>query len=425
MRKRTFPLETVYYNNFDPHGIWLAIKRNQREWSRSIGKTPRSTSTGSKRYNASTVAIKESCTMTRNTPQQERQKAPMALVLLLLGAIAVLFLSSTEIAHAARVKDIASVKGVRANQLVGYGLVVGLNGTGDGNNAAFTGQGLSNMLNNMGVKVDPATIKVKNVASVMVTAKLPPFFKAGQTIDVTISSLGDSSSLNGGTLLATPLKGLDNNIYAIAQGAISLGGGTEGATGAGARKTHATVARIPNGATVEREVAMNFANKESITISLDAPDFTTVSMMKTAIDTMLGGPFAKAKDGATVEVTVPDTYKAQEIALLASIENLEIKPELPAKVVVNERTGTVVMGENVRISQLALSHGNLSLQVSPTPTTPISPKAGEKLVNMQPGVTLGEMVRALNSVGVSPRELIAIFQSIKASGAMQAELEII
>ncbi|MFZ5775708.1 MAG: flagellar basal body P-ring protein FlgI [Thermodesulfobacteriota bacterium] len=359
------------------------------------------------------------------TPNQNQ--APVGLLLLFLAALAALLFCTAGEAHAVRVKDIASVKGVRANQLVGYGLVVGLNGTGDGNNAAFTGQGLTNLLTNMGVKVDPATIKVKNVASVMVTAKLPAFFKAGQTIDVTVSSLGDSSSLSGGTLLATPLKGLDNNVYAIAQGAISLGGAEAGGAGggAGARKTHATVARIPNGATVEREVAMSFAGKESITISLDAPDFTTVSIMKSAIDTMLGGPFAKAKDGATVEVAVPDTYKAQEIALLASIENLEIKPELPARVVINERTGTVVMGENVRISQLAVSHGNLSLQVSPTPATPISPKAGEKLVSMQPGVTLGEMVRALNSVGVSPRELIAIFQSIKASGAMQAELEII
>ncbi|MGV1100152.1 flagellar basal body P-ring protein FlgI [Thiovibrio sp. JS02] len=332
-------------------------------------------------------------------------------------------------AQAARLKDLASVKGVRSNQLVGYGIVVGLNGTGDGNNAAFTTQGLTNILNNLGIKVDAENIKVKNVASVMVTAKLPAFAKTGQTIDVTLSSMGDASSLVGGTLLPTPLKGLDNNVYAIAQGAVSLGGLAAG-TAAPGQKNHLTVARIPSGASVEREVPMSFADKEQIFISLDASDFTTVSLMKTAIDTLLGGPFATARDGATVEVTVPEKYQHQEIALLAAIENLEITPDLPARVVLDERTGTVVMGENVRISQLALSHGNLSLQVTPpqagAPQEALAPvAAGQKLVTLQSGVTLGEVVRALNSVGVAPRELIAIFQSIKASGALQAELEII
>lgn len=342
--------------------------------------------------------------------------------------------------HATRLKDIASVKGVRNNQLIGYGIVVGLDGTGDGNNAGFTTDGLVNIMKNMGVKIDRDKVKVKNVASVMVTAKLPPFVKIGQTIDVTISSMGDASSLQGGTLVVTPLKGLDNNIYAIAQGPVSIGGFevAGGDVQEARQKNHLTVARIPSGATVEREVPVSFGDKESITISLDSPDFTTIARMVTAINAFLDGPFAKAKDGATVDIIVPDNFKNQQIAFLAAIENLEIVPDAPAKVILDERTGTVVMGDDVRIKQLALSHGNLSLQVTATPRAPATkeeglppvdqaalPQRGDRLVTLEEGVTLGEVVRALNSVGVAPRDLIAIFQSIKASGALQAELEII
>lgn len=344
-----------------------------------------------------------------------------AKTLLLLACLTLL----PQTAGAARLKDLASIKGVRTNQLVGYGIVVGLNGTGDGNSAAFTSQGLTNILNNMGIRIDTEAIKVKNVASVMVTARLPAFAKAGQNIDVTISSVGDASSLLGGTLLTTPLKGLDNQVYAIAQGPLSTGGLVESAA-PGRAKNHLTVARIPAGASVEREVPVTFANRETITISLDSPDFTTISLVKTAIDTFLDGPYATARDGATVDITVPENYRRQEIALLAAIENLEINPEQTAKVVLDERTGTVVMGENVRIGRLALSHGNLSLQILPgQPQLADSTRPGQKMVSLQPGATMDEVVRALNSVGVTPRELIAIFQSIKASGGLQAELEII
>ena len=326
-------------------------------------------------------------------------------------------------AQAVRVKDLASVKGVRDNQLVGYGLVVGLNGTGDGNKAAFTTQGLANMLKNIGMTVNENDLKVKNVAGVMITANLPPFIKAGQAIDVTLSSLGDASSLQGGTLVATPLKGLDEEVYAIAQGPV----------------------RIPEGATVEKEVPVSFGGKNEITLSLNAPDFTTVSRLTAAINASLGGAFAKATDGATVSVAVPDAYRQQEIALLAVLENLDVAPDSIAKVVVDERTGTIVMGENVRINQLALSHGSLTIQVSADQaiakemvgkiltddmvrkmTDDIAGKSGkpkDKLVSLSPGVTLGEL--ALNSVGAAPRDLIAIFQAIKAAGAMQAELTII
>lgn len=358
------------------------------------------------------------------TPYRLAARAAILLVALLLAA---------QPALAARIKDLAAVKGVRDNQLVGYGIVVGLNGTGDGKNAAFTTNGLANLMRNMGVKIDPQEIKVKNVASVIVTAKLPPFVKAGQAIDVTLSSVGDASSLQGGTLLATPMKGLDNQVYAIAQGAISIGGFEVQGAQTGRQKNHLTVARIPAGASVEREVPVSFAQKKSIAISLTTSDFTTAHRMTGAINQALGGKYAQAKDGATVEVTVPDTYKESEIALLATLENIEVTPDRTARVVLDERTGTVVMGENVRLTALALSHGNLSLQITPTPpATPPSPEKvmvsgnnGQKLVNFAEGTSLGEVVRALNAVGVAPRDLIAIFQTMKASGALQADLEII
>ncbi|MBU4153677.1 MAG: flagellar basal body P-ring protein FlgI [Proteobacteria bacterium] len=368
-----------------------------------------------------------------------------------LAIITTLIIWSASSAWAVRVKDLASVKGVRDNQLVGYGLVVGLNGTGDGNKSAFTTQGLANMLKHIGMTVNENDLKVKNVAGVMITATLPPFIKTGQTIDVTLSSLGDASSLQGGTLVATPLKGLDDQIYAIAQGPVSIGGfkGT-GATPAGGQDNHLTVARIPEGATVEKEVPVSFGGKNTIIFSLNSPDFTTVSRLAKAINNFLGSSFAKTVDGATVSVTVPSDYQEQEISLLAALENLEVDPDSIAKVVVDERTGTIVMGENVRIGQLALSHGALNIQISADPaqavganlmgqpltddmvrkiTEEIAAKSGapqtNKLVKLSPGVTLAELVRALNSVGAAPRDLIAIFQAIKAAGALQAELTII
>lgn len=353
----------------------------------------------------------------------------------LTAIITVALLIGTSLpAQAVRIKDLASVKGVRGNQLVGYGLVVGLNGTGDGNKSPFTTQGLANMLKNIGMAVNEADLKVKNVAGVMVTATLPPFIKAGQPLDVTLSSLGDASSLQGGTLIATPLKGLDEEIYAIAQGPVTIGGfKTTGPVAIGSQDNHLTVARIPAGATVEKEVAVSFGGKNDITLSLNEPDFTTVTRLTEAINTFLGGSFARANDGATVTVAIPNSYRQQEIALLAALENLDVAPDSVAKVVVDERTGTIVMGENVRINQLALSHGTLSIQVAADPNQKVSqgidPQTGKpkdnKLIKLSPGVTLAELVRALNSVGAAPRDLIAIFQAIKAAGAMQAELTII
>ncbi len=352
---------------------------------------------------------------------------------------------------AARLKDIATVEGVRSNQLVGYGLIVGLNGTGDGNKSIFTTRGLANMLRHLGMSVNEGDLKVKNVAGVLVTSDLPPFIKDGQTIDVTISSLGDATSLQGGTLIATPLKGLDGKTYAMAQGPVSIGGfKTIGTPAPGSQVNHLTVARIPGGATVEREVPISLAGKASLTILLDNPDFTTVTRMSRAINGYLGGEYAAARDGGTVQVRVPKRFKGREISLLADLESLDVRPDTVARGVIDERTGTVVMGENVRISQLALAHGSLSIMVkaqtgSSVPSGMIGriltdamlkkmtaqitnagiPSTRAKLVALKPGVTIGELVRALNSVGAAPRDLIAIFQAIKAAGAMQAELKII
>ncbi|MEN8258381.1 MAG: flagellar basal body P-ring protein FlgI [Thermodesulfobacteriota bacterium] len=338
-------------------------------------------------------------------------------------------------AEAARLKDLATVKGVRDNQLVGYGLVVGLNGTGDGNKSPFTSQALVNMLENMGVHVNKDDLKVKNVAGVLVTAKLPAFVKIGQSIDINLSSLGDASSLAGGTLIATPLKGLDGKVYAMAQGPVSIGGfELQGGTNRNSQKNHVNVARIPAGATVEREVPFSLLTKKELTIHLKAPDFTTMSRVVDAVDSLLAGPYASAKDSATVSIAVPPAFEKNQVGLLAALESLDITPDNQAKIIIDERTGTVVMGENVTINEVAVAHGNLSVQVNPAPGQRPSQEENRNitardkenmLVQLDNGVTLGEVVRALNSVGVTTRDLIAIFQTMKASGAIKADLQII
>ncbi|WP_456433563.1 flagellar basal body P-ring protein FlgI [Thermosulfuriphilus sp.] len=347
-------------------------------------------------------------------------------------------------AEAARLKDLAAIEGVRSNQLIGYGLVVGLKGTGDGNQTQFTVQSIVNMLQRLGVTVDRNQVKVKNVAAVMVTAELPAFAKVGQRLDVLVSSIGDAKSLQGGTLLLTPLKGADGKVYALAQGPISIGGfAAGGAAGGGVQKNHPTAGRIPNGATVEREVPVNLLGRRKITISLNEFDFTTVSRATAAINAYLGAPYAQALDGKTISVRVPDQYRENIIGFIAELERLEITPDTVARVVLDERTGTVVMGENVRISKVAIAHGNLSIQIKeravvsqPPPfspgTTVVTPQSevsvteeGNRIIVLEEGASIGELVRALNAVGATPRDLIAIFQAIKAAGALQAELEII
>lgn len=355
----------------------------------------------------------------------------------------IILLPLTSPVYAVRIKDIATVGGVRDNQLVGYGLIVGLNGTGDKKGTEFTIRSVASMLTKMGITVDPALISVKNVAAVMVTAKLPPFAKKGSHIDVIVSSIGDATSLQGGTLLLTPLKGANQNVYAVAQGPVSLGGYIGGGGGDSVQKNHATVGRISGGAIVEREVDMELNERKDITISLRHQDFSTAVRLAGAINNSLKMNLAFAEDSGTISLSIPEEYQKRVVELIASIENLDIAVDAPARIVLNERTGTVVMGENVRISTVAISHGNLTIQIKTqiqvsqpgafskgetvvVPQRDVSVEEQEaRLMVLQAGITVDEVVRALNSVGVTPRDLIAILQAIKAAGALQADLEII
>jgi len=351
----------------------------------------------------------------------------------------------SDAAHAARIKDIANIRGVRQNQLFGYGLVVGLDGSGDGNKSLFTVQSLASMLEKMGVTIDPDDLKVKNVAAVMITADLPPFARTGSRIDVLVNSIGDAKNLQGGTLLLTPLKGADGKVYAVAQGPVSTGGFSYGkGTGTGVQKNFPTVANIVGGALIEREIANNFNERELLTLALHAPDFTTATRMAQAINAAFGDALASAPDAGTIEVKVPDLYRGRSVELVALIENIGVTPDMVSKIIINERTGTVIMGENVRIATIAIAHGNLSIQVNrqdnvsqPLPFSRggqtvvtsdrdlIVQEGSNPLFLVESGVSIGEVVRALNALGVSPRDLIAIFQALKAAGALQAELQII
>ena len=348
-------------------------------------------------------------------------------------------------AQAARIKDIANVRGVRQNQMVGYGLVVGLDGSGDSTQSEFTQQSLSSLLERMGVTVDPEDLKVKNVAAVMATADLPPFARSGSRIDVLVSSIGDAKNLQGGTLLLTPMKGLDGKVYAMAQGPVSTGGFSYGkGTGTGVQKNFPTAGRVVGGATIEREIRTRLSTWESLTLALHKPDFTTATRMAMAINGTFADSLAQAADAGTVEVRVPELYKGRMVELIALIEGIGVTPDNISKVIINERTGTVIMGENVRIATIAIAHGNLSIQANTTENVsqplPFS-RTGETVVTndremiveegtnplflVESGVSIGEVVRALNALGVTPRDLIAIFQALKAAGALQAELEII
>jgi len=367
-----------------------------------------------------------------------RSIIPWALIL-----AGILYLAGP--AHGVRIKDIAEIKGVRSNQLVGYGLVVGLNGTGDSDNATFTIQSMAAMLEKMGVTVLPENIEVDNVAAVMVTADLPAFARSGSRIDVLVSSIGDAENLQGGTLLFTPLKAANGQVYAVAQGPISTGGFQVGsASGSGVQKNFPTVGRVVNGALIEKEIQTNFNARQSLTLTLHNPDFTTASRVARAINIAFYEPIARTHDAGTIEVKVPENYRGNTVSLVTKIEKLGVTPDAVSKVVINERTGTVIMGENVRISTIAIAHGNLSVEIKedqrvsqPLPfsrggqtvTVPESEVAVEEGNNpiflVESGVSIGELVKALNALGVSPRDLISIFQALKAAGALQAELEII
>jgi flagellar P-ring protein precursor FlgI len=362
---------------------------------------------------------------------------------IMIGLLIVIASGWHGIAGAARLKDIAEINGVRMNQLVGYGLVVGLDGSGDGKKATFTIQSLASMLEKMGVTVDQKDIKVKNVAAVMVTAKLPPFAKRGNRIDVLVSSIGDANNLQGGTLMLTPLKGVDGKIYALAQGPVNTGGFGAGGTASTVVKNFPTVGRVLSGAIIEREVPNDFSNSDSLQFSLHNPDVNTVVRVVDVINAQFAEPVAHAQDAGTIEIAIPERYMGNVIPLLASLSTLEVEPDNDAKVVINERTGTVVMGEQVRISTIAIAHGNLSIvikenvnvsqplpfsegQTVASPNTQVNVQEdNNQLVVVPNGVSIGDVVNALNALGVSPRDLIAIFQAIKAAGALQADLEVI
>lgn len=347
-------------------------------------------------------------------------------------------------AAASRVKDIASFEGVRDNQLVGYGLIVGLNGTGDRSQTFFSTQTLANMLQRSGLTIDPLMVRVKNIAAVMVTATLPPFIRQGSRIDVTVSSIGDAQSIQGGVLIMTPLHAANDQIYVTAQGQVALGGFSAGGTANKVQLNHPTVGRIPNGGLVEKDVAVDFSGKSQLNLVLNQSDFTTASRAVRAINQSSGSNVASAVDGRTIAIKVPSEYGGRIVDFMSMVENATMDVDTSAKVVLNEKTGTIVMGKEVRISEVSIIHGSLSLQVGtlfnvsqPAPLsqggkTTVVPDQNitvqeekGRTVTLRDGATVEEVVRALNAIGASPRDVISILQAIKAQGALQAELEII
>ncbi len=349
-------------------------------------------------------------------------------------------------AASVRIKEVAAVQGVRSNQLVGYGLVVGLDGTGDQTTQTpFTTQSLNAMLQQLGVTVPPgANIQLKNVAAVLVTAQLPPFALPGQAIDVNVSSAGNAKSLRGGTLIATPLKGADGQVYALAQGNLIVGGAGAAAAGSKVQINHLSAGRIPEGATVERSVATPLLDGDALHLGLTANDYATARAVAEAINTAKGEGTAAAVDGRTVRVQVPSGGGGERVAFLADIENLPLELQRPAaRVVLNARTGSVVMNESVTLGECAVAHGSLSVTISSTPIisqpnefaqgrTVEAEKAeisitqqGGGLVNLPAGVRLTDVVKALNALGATPMDLLAILQAMKSAGALRAELEVI
>jgi flagellar P-ring protein precursor FlgI len=345
----------------------------------------------------------------------------------------------------ARIKDIAEFEGVRNNHLVGYGLVVGLDGTGDDlDSAVFTRESLIGMLQRLGANARSDDLETKNVAAVMVTADLPPFARQGTRIDITVSALGDANSLLGGTLVVTPLVGADSEVYAVAQGPVAVAGFSAGGDAEEVRKGVATSGRIPNGAIIEREVGFDIGRLESVKVSLRNPDFTTARRLARAVNASIKAPIARQLDSATVLVDVPPQYPGGTVALLTEIEQIRVATDQTARVVIDEQSGVIVMGENVRISTVAIAQGNLTIRITETPQVsqpnPLSATGttetvdrtnvqvsedGERRMAVLPaGISLQELVNGLNALGIGPRDMITILQAIKAAGALQAQIEV-
>lgn len=363
----------------------------------------------------------------------------------ILAALFLGFAAENPARASSRIKDIIDFEGVRDNMLVGYGLIVGLNGTGDDlTNSAFTKQSLVGMLERLGINTRDVTLKTKNVAAVMVTATLPSFSRQGTRIDVSVSALGDSGSLLGGTLLVTPMIGADGEVYAVAQGQIAVGGFSAEGKAASVTKNVPTSGRIANGAIVEREIKFDMQTLNTVRLSLRNPDLTTARRVATAINRFLSTPAATTTDPGTVRLNVPAKYPGGVVALLTDVEQIRVEPDQLARVVIDEQNGVIVIGENVRISTVAIAQGNLTIKV--TESAQVSqPNAfaatgntqavdrtnieitedKSKLAVLPRGVSLQELVNGLNALGVGPRDMISILQTIKASGALQAEIEVL
>jgi flagellar P-ring protein precursor FlgI len=344
-----------------------------------------------------------------------------------------------------RVKDLVDVDGIRDNMLVGYGLVVGLNGSGDSlKNAPFTQQTLQTMLERMGVNTRGQTMQTKNTAAVMVTANLPAFAAQGTHIDVSVSALGDAKSLQGGTLLVTTMFGADGQIYALGQGPVAIGGFTASGDAASITRGVPTAGRISNGAIVEREIPFALASQTTLKLSLHNPDLTTATRIASAVNEYLGQNVADVSDPSTVHISVPQSYPHGVIGLLTDVEQVKINPDQPAKVVIDEQSGVIVMGSDVRVSTIAIAQGNLTIRVNETPevsqpgplskgTTTTVPRTsiqvddskGNKMAVLKEGVSLQSLVDGLNALGVGPRDIISILQAIKAAGALQADIQVI
>ena len=344
-----------------------------------------------------------------------------------------------------RIKDLAQVEGVRQNNLVGYGLVVGLNGTGDTlNNAPFTKQSLTAMLERLGVNTRGATMRTANVAAVMVTASLPAFSTQGTRLDITVSAMGDAKSLQGGTLLVTPLLGADGEVYAVGQGSVAIAGFQAEGEAAKITRGVPTVGRIANGALIEREIEFKLNAQRGLRLSLRNPDLTTAKRIASAINDFLGQDSAEPVDPSTVNLQIPAKYRGNMVQLLTEVEQLRVEPDQTARIVIDERSGIIVMGRDVRVAQVAVAQGNLTVTISESPEvsqpgapftngqTAVVPRTrvrvdtgdGNKLAIVKDGVTLRELVDGLNALGIGPRDLISILQAIKAAGALQAEIEV-
>ena len=376
-----------------------------------------------------------------------RSLALRMLALVLFGGMLLMFLIPAQAdvgASAARIKDIADFEGVRENQLVGYGLVVGLNGTGDSlNNSPFTKQSLEAMLERMGVNVRDTDFRTANVAAVMVTANLPAFAAAGSRIDVAVSAMGDAASLQGGMLLVTPLIGATGDVFAVAQGPVAIGGFQAAGEAASITRGVPTGGRISSGATVEKEIPFMLAAMNQLRLSLRNPDFTTARRVAISVNNLIGAAVAEPIDPATIRLTLPRNFNGNIVDLITDIEQLIIEPDQPAKVVIDEHSGIIVMGRDVRVSEVAIAQGNLTVMVTERPQV-VQPEAlslgqtavenrtqidvsdgrENQLALVHSGVTLSELVDGLNALGIGPRDLIAILQAIKVAGALQAEIEV-